>query len=87
MLIFVISKFTGLTRAHMSCVCALQTASTNVAYSDMLSQQNQALQSAQTSLPALPPQLAGTLNGIISGLSSGVSQAATVGVPCRSARQ
>ncbi|CAL5228214.1 g11303 [Coccomyxa viridis] len=49
-----------------------QSTSANVA----LSQQNQALQNAQSSLPALPPQLAGTLSGIISGLNSGVSQAA-----------
>ena len=71
------------TRASQTCVsdsftCALQVASSNVAYSDALSQQNQALQSAQSSLPALPPQLAGTLSGIISGLNSGVSQAAAV---------
>ncbi len=55
----------------------MQSTSANVA----LSQQNQALQNAQSSLPALPPQLAGTLSGIISGLNSGVSQAAAVSLP------
>ena len=55
-----------------------QTASTSVAYSDLISQQTQTLQNAQSSLPALPPQLAGTLSGIISGLNSGVSQAEAV---------
>lgn len=54
----------------------MQTASTNIAYADLISQQSQTLQAAQTSLPAMPPQLAGTLNGIISGLNSGVAQAA-----------
>lgn len=59
-------------------VCLPQTAPTNVAYSDLMLHQSQTLQNAQSSLPALPPQLAGTLSGIISGLNSGVSQAEAV---------